>query len=110
MNIIINKFQLPYDMKYEIDSFCYDNYGYTSEEIDFKEILKKKYKSNFLRIKIELLAWKNKNLSIIWLKPTKYGKSGYYTSDEDEKNTITDALFNNIINKEEWAELMNTFI
>lgn len=110
MNIIINKLQLPYDMKYEIDSFCYDNCGYTSEEIDFKEILKKRYKSNFLRIKIELLAWKNQNLSIIWLKPTKHGKSGYYISDEDERNNIDDALFNNIINKDEWAELMNTFI
>ena len=53
MNIIINKFQLPCDMKYEIDSFCYDNCGYTSEEIDFKEILKKRYRSNFLRIKID---------------------------------------------------------
>ena len=62
------------------------------------------------QIKIELLAWKNQNLSIIWLKPTKHGKSGYYISDEDERNNIDDALFNNIINKDEWAELMNTFI
>ena len=53
MNIIINKFQLPCDMKYEIDSFCYDNCGYTSEEIDSIKILKKKYRSNFLRIKID---------------------------------------------------------
>ena len=48
MNIIINKLQLPCDMKYEIDSFCYDNCGYTSEEINSIEILKKRYRSNFL--------------------------------------------------------------
>ena len=69
MNIIINKLDLPIDMKYEINKYCYDNLGYTIKEIGKIHSLKIKNYKNKLYLKIELLCWIHSGLSIQWLKP-----------------------------------------
>ena len=102
MNIIISKLKLPNDMKYEISKYCYDNQGYTVEEIDMIDSLKvKKYKDK-LYIKIELLCWKHTGTSIQWLRPRKGFSTGYFTSIVSVKDGINYCYLNKLISSEDW--------
>lgn len=107
MNIIISKLDFPCDIKFQLNNFCYDKLGYTSDELDY--IYKIKIK-NFIKkiyIKLELLCWKNSGLSITWLKPTISGKCGYFSSIFHIKNSLIDAYKNNWISENDFSLLSN---
>lgn len=59
MNIIVDKLNLPCDMKREICKYCYDELGYTIEDLNAikKEKNKKRNKFMKLRQKLELSKW-----------------------------------------------------
>ena len=88
MNIVVNKLDLPCDLKYVISSFVYDKLGYSYEQL--QEIEKCKISQEFvkLRQKFELHYWKNSGCSIQWLKPTKTLVNGAYLNKLHELNTI----------------------
>ena len=71
MNIIIQKLNLPKDVKHEISHFFYDSSGYTFLELLEIEKLKrnKKQKFDMLRLKVELYTWKRSLYNqVCWLK------------------------------------------
>ena len=105
MNIIISKLKLPNDMKYEINKYCYDDLGYTIDEIDRIDLLKVENYKDKLFLKIELLCWKHSGLSIQWLRPTKECKSGYFSSIIDIKEGLNYCYINNLISSDEWILL-----
>lgn len=88
MNIVINKFDLPCDLKYVITSFVYDNLGYSYEQLQEIEKSKKNQELVKLRQKFELHYWKNSGCSIQWLRPTKSTVRGAYLNKLHELNTI----------------------
>ena len=88
MNIVINKFDLPCDLKYVITSFVYDKLGYSYEQLQEIEKSKKNQELVKLRQKFELHYWKNSGCSIQWLKPSKILVSGAYVNKLHELNTI----------------------
>ena len=97
MDIIIKKIDIIDDVKKYIYNYCYDNCGYTIDEIKKINQLKILKKNKFIRIKIELWAWKKSNLSIGWLRPTNRHNMGYYSSIFDEIETIKSAYNNKFI-------------
>ena len=89
MNIIIDSLQLPNDMKFEINRYCYNNLGYTFIELQEIEKIKKERKWYNLRLKIELWEWKRLGTSISWLRPLNDGRyKGVYKDIKDEVQTI----------------------
>ena len=70
MNIIINKFDLPCDIKNELYKYCYDRLGYTVSDITRIKDIKKNRRQKFikLRVKLELAEWYNYNVSVSWLR------------------------------------------
>mgnify|MGYP001180596534 FL=1 len=69
MNIIINKFDLPCDIKNELYKYCYDRLGYTVSDITRIKDIKKNRRQKFikLRVKLELSEWYKHNVSVYWL-------------------------------------------
>ena len=55
MDIIIKKFNLPEDIQNEIYNYCYDRQGYTYEEIQTINKLRKK--NNFYILKVNLYVF-----------------------------------------------------
>ena len=88
MNIVVNKMDLPYDLKYVISSFVYDKLGYSYEQLQEIEKSKKSQEFVKLRQKFELHYWKDSGCSIQWLKPTKNTRCGAYLNKLHELNTI----------------------
>lgn len=88
MNIVINKLDLPCDLKNVITSFVYDKLGYSYEELQEIEKSKKSQEMVKLRQKFELYYWKNSGCSIQWLKPTSVLGNGAYVNKLHELNTI----------------------
>ena len=77
MNIVISKLDLPCDIKYIVNNFCYNNQGFNIHQITCIEKEKKKNKTNFLKLrhKLELMEWYRLGVSVTWLKPDGvYGK------------------------------------
>lgn len=78
MNTIIKRFDLPCDIKYVISTFCYNDDGYTSDQIKTIQTIKKKNRRQRfmkLRIKLELAVWYQYNVSVVWLRRRgAYGK------------------------------------
>ena len=70
MNIIINKFDLPCDIKNELYKYCYDRLGYTVSDITRIKDIKKNRRQKFikLRVKLELAEWYKYNVSVSWLR------------------------------------------
>ena len=70
MNVIINKFDLPADIQYEIYNYCYNEHGYTMNEINKIKHIKNNIRQKFmqLRSKMELGEWYKYNVSVYWLK------------------------------------------
>ena len=70
MNIIINKFDLPCDIKNELYKYCYDRLGYTVSDITRIKDIKKNRRQKFikLRVKLELAEWYKYNVSVCWLR------------------------------------------
>ena len=73
MNSIIKKLPLPCDMKYEIYNFCYNEYGFTKEQIETINNCKENIKGKKLRVFAELKYWKTLGTAVSWLK----GYGGY---------------------------------
>ena len=70
MNVIIDKFDLPCDIKREIYKYCYDRLGYTNVDIVRIEHIKgnRRHKFMKLRLKLELAEWYKYNVSVCWLR------------------------------------------
>jgi hypothetical protein len=101
MNIILNKLDLPCDIKYVVKNFIYNALGYTVEELRCIENIKKRERVVKIRQKVELNEWKTLGVSIGWLRPRPSKKSKYnggaYLSPKHEFDTIVNACFNNQI-------------
>ena len=102
MNIIISKLKLPDDMKYEINKYCYDNLGYTNDQINKIKSCKINFYKSKLYLKIELLCWKQSGLSIQWLKSTNNSKSGYFSSIIDIRDGLNYCYINKLITSDDW--------
>ena len=78
MDLIIQKLDLPCDLKMEIHNYCYNEIGYTVDEMKQIEIEKQKPRNKFskLRLKIELSEWYKYNVAVCWLRPTGRGVYG----------------------------------
>ena len=59
MNIIITKIDLPCDIKLEICKYCYNDLGYTYQELTTIESIKNKKINKFMKLrhKLELSEW-----------------------------------------------------
>ena len=73
MNSVIKKLPLPCDMQYEIYNFCYNEYGFTKEQIETINYYKENKKGHNLRVFAELKYWKTLGTAVSWLK----GYGGY---------------------------------
>lgn len=78
MDLIIQKLDLPCDLKMEIHNYCYNEIGYTVDEMEQIEIEKQRSKNKFSkrRLKIELSEWYQYNVAVCWLRPTGRGVYG----------------------------------
>jgi hypothetical protein len=100
METIIKKIDLPCDMKGEIYKYCYNEKGYTIEEMEMIEQCKKKSMWPKKRITVELWTWHKLGVSISWLRGggvyspniSLYGGPRNY-----EKQMIREAFEENII-------------
>ena len=108
MNTIIKRFDLPCDIKYVISTFCYNDDGYTSDQIKTIQTIKKDKEPFVLRFLAEFKNWISTGTSIQWLKPgPRILGSGAYTSDQFELNRLKEMRENNIISEESYAKIMN---
>ncbi len=108
MNTIIKRFNLPCDIKYVITTFCYNDDGYTSDQIKTIRTIKKDKEPFVLRFLAEFKYWISTGTSIQWLKPgPRILGSGAYTSDQFELNRLKEMRENNIISEESYAKIMN---
>tara|TARA_Y100000816_G_C26108334_1_gene590094 strand:+ start:2385 stop:2777 length:393 start_codon:yes stop_codon:yes gene_type:complete len=82
MNVVIqkiaNRLNIPCDVENIIVSYCYDECGYTTDEIAWIKQIKQTTRNSFmkLRLKIELTEWYHYNTSVSWLKPAGRGVYG----------------------------------
>ena len=96
MNVTINKIKLPCDILYTINSFCYNNLGYTFVELQEIEKRKKKGQFQMKRIKVELYYWKSTGCSIGKSKPIRNDRrKGAYSDKKHEINEIREAYQEN---------------
>jgi len=108
MNTMIKRFDLPCDIKYVITTFCYNDDGYTSDQIKTIRTIKKDKEPFVLRFLAEFKYWVSTGTSIQWLKPgPRILGSGAYTSDQFELNRLKEMRENNIISEESYAKIMN---
>ena len=108
MNTIIKRFDLPCDIKYVITTFCYNDDGYTSDQIKTIRTIKENKEPFVLRFLAEFKYWVSTGTSIQWLKPgPRILGSGAYTSDQFELNRLKEMRENNIISEESYAKIMN---
>lgn len=70
MNIIINKLDLPCDLKNEIYKYSYNSEGYTVDHLNAIKKHKNKKRTQFMKLrhKLELAEWYKYNVSVCWLK------------------------------------------
>lgn len=105
MDIVIKKLDLIDDVQNEIIKFCYNESGFTNEQEKAIIKIKNFKKLDLLRIKVELWMWHKSGLSINWLKPTKGGCTGYYTTEDDENRSYCIAFTHGFINQDEFFDL-----
>ena len=70
MNIIINKLDLPCDLKNEICKYSYNSEGYTVDDLNAIKKQKNKKRTQFMKLrhKLELAEWYKYNVSVCWLR------------------------------------------
>ena len=70
MNIIINKLDLPCDLKNEIYKYSYNSEGYTVDDLNAIKKHKNKKITQFMKLrhKLELAEWYKYNVSVCWLR------------------------------------------
>jgi len=93
MNIVINKFKLPCDIKNVIYNYCYNDLGYSFKEIESIKKTKDNKKYTVLRYLSEIKYWKNTGTAVCWLKGyTRNGirtlRYGAYSSTDFELNRL----------------------
>ena len=78
MDLIIQKLDLPCDLKMEIHNYCYNEIGYTVDEMKQIENEKQKPRNKFSkrRLKLELSEWYMYNVAVCWLRPAGRGVYG----------------------------------
>ena len=54
MNVIINKLDLPCDIKGVINSYCSDKFGYTGEDLKAIEKIKENRRNKFMKLRQKL--------------------------------------------------------
>ena len=79
MNVIINKLDLPCDIKGVINSYCSNKFGYTGEDLKAIEKIKENRRNKFMKLrqKLELAEWYRMGVSVHWLHPGRYGGGVY---------------------------------
>lgn len=84
MNIIINKLELPCDLKNEIYKYSYNSEGYTVDELNAIKKQKNNKRSQFvkLRIKLELALW------YAWGYKVSYLIRGGYYGEKNPDNVF----------------------
>lgn len=79
MNIIVDKLNLPCDIKREICNYCYDKLGYTNADINRIKHIKRNRRNKFIKLrhKLELAQWYKFNVSVTWLTHNGRGNGWY---------------------------------
>lgn len=79
MNVIVNKLDLPCDMKGVIKSYCINEVGYSGENLKAIEKIKEKRRTKFMKLrqKLELAEWYTMGVSVYWLRGGRYGGGVY---------------------------------
>ena len=78
MNIIISKLDLPCDIKPIINSYCYNEQGFNTNDLICIEKEKQKKKTKFMKLRhaLELREWYYYNVAVCWLRPNGAGVYG----------------------------------
>lgn len=79
MNVIVDKLDLPCDMKREIKGYCINEVGYSGEDLKSIEKIKGKRRNKFMKLrqKLELAQWYTMGVSVYWLHAGRYGGGVY---------------------------------
>ena len=79
MNIIVDKLNLPCDMKREICKYYYDELGYTISDINKIKHVKENRRNMFMKLrqKLELAQWYKFNVPVTWLINDGRGNGWY---------------------------------
>lgn len=79
MNIIVNKLNLPCDIKKEVYKYCYDELGYTNADINRIKYIRGNRRNKFMKLrqKLELVQWYKFNVSVTWLTHNGIGNGWY---------------------------------
>jgi len=109
MNIIINKLDIPCDIKFNINNFVYDRLGYTYEDIKKIQEYKKNNKFQMQRITTELWRWKEKDVSIQFLRGSVYSYVGMFKNIFEERDAMLEAIENNVFAEKDHDELKNNY-
>jgi len=88
MAAVINRIDLPCDVKGVIKSFYYNDMGYTYEQNEYIKKEKKKNRTKNLRLKVELSYFKRTGTAVGWLKKTSTTGYGAYLSIAHELQEI----------------------
>ena len=109
MNIIIEKLDVSCDIKYNITNFLYDPLGYTFDDINKIQELKKKNKFQMQRITTELWLWKQKDVSIRYLRGSVVSYIGMFKNIFEERDAMYEAIENNVFVEKDHDELKNNY-
>jgi len=109
MNIIIEKLDISCDIKYNITNFLYDPLGYTFDDINKIQKLKKNNKFQMQRITTELWLWKKKDVSIRYLRGSVFSYIGMFKNIFEERDAVYEAIENNVFVEKDHDELKNNY-
>ena len=79
MKLIVDKLNLPCDIKKEICKYYYDELGYTNADITKIKRVKGNRRNKFIKLrqKLELAEWYKFNVSVTWLTHNGRGNGWY---------------------------------
>lgn len=79
MEIIVDKLNLPCDMKREVCKYYYNELGYTIADINKIKHIKRNRRNKFIKLrqKLELAQWYKFNVSVTWLTHNGRGNGWY---------------------------------
>ena len=111
MNIVINKFKLPCDIKNVIYNYCYNDLGYSFKEIESLKKTKDNKKYTVLRYLSEIKYWKNTGTAVCWLRGcTRNGirtlRYGAYSSTEFELNRLKELKEENFLSSIKYENIL----
>ena len=111
MTTIIKKLNLPCDIKYVINSFIYNDLGYTHEEVFAIEKYRQNGHFQMQRITLELWKWKDMNASVQFLRGSNNGISyrGVFKNIIDERSVAIDAVNKDIFPEKYHDKIMKKY-